>query len=56
MGEHFKTDEAGNAPCTPLGCIELLDRSGIDIAGKHVVRMGASESASSAHSCSWSHG
>ncbi|MEM1411641.1 MAG: bifunctional methylenetetrahydrofolate dehydrogenase/methenyltetrahydrofolate cyclohydrolase FolD [Pseudomonadota bacterium] len=29
-------------PCTPRGCIELLDRSGIDIAGKHAVVLGRS--------------
>lgn len=26
-----------NAPCTALGCIELLDRTHIDLKGKHVV-------------------
>jgi len=29
-------------PCTPKGCIELLDRSGIEIAGKHAVVLGRS--------------
>ena len=30
------------APCTPQGCIELLDRSGIQIAGKRAVVLGRS--------------
>ena len=29
-------------PCTPKGCIELLERSGIDIAGRHAVVLGRS--------------
>lgn len=29
-------------PCTPKGCIELLDRSGIQIAGKNAVVLGRS--------------
>lgn len=29
-------------PCTPKGCIELLDRSGVEIAGKHTVVLGRS--------------
>lgn len=29
-------------PCTPKGCIELLDRSGITIEGKHAVVLGRS--------------
>lgn len=29
-------------PCTPRGCIELLDRSDIEIAGKHAVVLGRS--------------
>lgn len=29
-------------PCTPRGCIELLDRSGIEIAGRHAVVLGRS--------------
>ena len=40
--ETFKTEYAGNVPCTPLGCIELLDRTGIDLGGKHVVILGRS--------------
>ncbi len=30
------------APCTPQGCIELLQRSGVTIAGKHAVVLGRS--------------
>jgi 5,10-methylene-tetrahydrofolate dehydrogenase/methenyl tetrahydrofolate cyclohydrolase len=30
------------APCTPSGCIELLDRSNIDLNGKNVVVLGRS--------------
>jgi len=29
-------------PCTPRGCIELLERTGVDIAGKHAVVLGRS--------------
>ena len=29
-------------PCTPLGCIELLRRSQVEVAGKHVVVLGNS--------------
>jgi len=29
-------------PCTPLGCIELLERTGVEIAGKHAVVLGRS--------------
>lgn len=29
-------------PCTPAGCIELIKRSGVDIAGKHAVVIGRS--------------
>ena len=31
-----------SVPCTPLGCLELLDRSGVDIAGKHAIVVGRS--------------
>ena len=34
--------EAGFVPCTPAGCIELLDRHGISIEGKHAVVIGRS--------------
>lgn len=31
-----------SVPCTPLGCIELLDRSGVEIEGKKAVVIGRS--------------
>jgi 5,10-methylene-tetrahydrofolate dehydrogenase/methenyl tetrahydrofolate cyclohydrolase len=31
-----------NAPCTPLGCLELIARTGTDLSGKHVVILGRS--------------
>jgi 5,10-methylene-tetrahydrofolate dehydrogenase/methenyl tetrahydrofolate cyclohydrolase len=31
-----------SVPCTPLGCLELLDRSGVEIAGKKAVIIGRS--------------
>ncbi len=34
--------EPGAVPCTPAGCIELLDRHGIAIAGKRAVVIGRS--------------
>jgi 5,10-methylene-tetrahydrofolate dehydrogenase/methenyl tetrahydrofolate cyclohydrolase len=37
-----KGGNAPFAPCTPLGCIELLDRSGVTIAGKRAVVIGRS--------------
>lgn len=33
----------GLRPCTPLGCIELLDRHGVDPAGAHAVVVGRSD-------------
>lgn len=33
----------GLVPCTPAGCIEILDRHGIDLAGKDVVVIGRSQ-------------
>ena len=33
----------GFAPCTPAGVIEMLERSAIDIAGKHAVVVGRSD-------------
>jgi methylenetetrahydrofolate dehydrogenase (NADP+) / methenyltetrahydrofolate cyclohydrolase len=30
-------------PCTPLGCLELLDRTGIELSGKHCVVIGRSQ-------------
>ncbi|QDU84753.1 Tetrahydrofolate dehydrogenase/cyclohydrolase [Planctomycetes bacterium Pla163] len=35
-------DRPGLVPCTPAGCIEMLDRSGIEIAGKRAVVLGRS--------------
>lgn len=37
-----KGKQALFAPCTPQGCIEMLDRSGIAIAGKRAVVLGRS--------------
>jgi methylenetetrahydrofolate dehydrogenase (NADP+)/methenyltetrahydrofolate cyclohydrolase len=34
--------EPGLVPCTPAGCLELLDRSGVALAGKRVVVVGRS--------------
>jgi len=38
----MKRREPMFVPCTPKGCIELLDRSGIAIAGRHAVVLGRS--------------
>lgn len=35
-------DFTGFIPCTPAGCIELIKRAGISIAGKNVVVLGRS--------------
>ena len=35
-------NQPGMRPCTPAGCIELLDRAGISIEGKNVVIVGRS--------------
>lgn len=35
-------DLGGFLPCTPNGCIELIKRTGIDIAGKEAVVLGRS--------------
>ena len=35
--------EPGLVPCTPAGCIELLDRSGIELEGKRAVVIGRSQ-------------
>lgn len=34
--------QPGLVPCTPAGCIELLDRAGVEIAGKRAVVLGRS--------------
>jgi methylenetetrahydrofolate dehydrogenase (NADP+)/methenyltetrahydrofolate cyclohydrolase len=39
---HLWSGGPGFAPCTPLGVIELLDRSGIEIEGAEVVVLGRS--------------
>ena len=36
-------DEDGMRPCTPAGCIELLDHHGIELEGKHAVVIGRSQ-------------
>jgi methylenetetrahydrofolate dehydrogenase (NADP+)/methenyltetrahydrofolate cyclohydrolase len=36
------TGESGLRPCTPLAVLELISRTGIDLAGKRVVIVGAS--------------
>ncbi|HYC01564.1 MAG TPA: bifunctional methylenetetrahydrofolate dehydrogenase/methenyltetrahydrofolate cyclohydrolase FolD [Candidatus Limnocylindrales bacterium] len=36
------TGRPGLRPCTPVGCMELLDRCGIDVAGKTAVVVGRS--------------
>lgn len=38
----MKKRQRGLIPCTALGCMELLDRSGINLEGKEVVLMGDS--------------
>lgn len=38
----FDTRVSSNAACTPLGCIELLDREGVELQGKHAVVLGRS--------------
>ncbi len=35
-------DESGLIPCTPKGCIKLIESAGVDIAGKHAVVLGRS--------------
>ncbi|MEX1025435.1 MAG: bifunctional methylenetetrahydrofolate dehydrogenase/methenyltetrahydrofolate cyclohydrolase FolD [Planctomycetota bacterium] len=37
------TGAPGLRPCTPLGCIELCDRYGIELAGRHAVVLGRSQ-------------
>jgi 5,10-methylene-tetrahydrofolate dehydrogenase/methenyl tetrahydrofolate cyclohydrolase len=41
-GSKFESKDACNVPCTPLGCIELLERNGVKIAGRHAVVLGRS--------------
>jgi methylenetetrahydrofolate dehydrogenase (NADP+)/methenyltetrahydrofolate cyclohydrolase len=35
-------DETGFVPCTPLGCLRLLQESGVEVSGAHVVVLGRS--------------
>jgi methylenetetrahydrofolate dehydrogenase (NADP+)/methenyltetrahydrofolate cyclohydrolase len=42
VGRLWSGDD-GLFPCTPLGVIELLDRMGVEIAGKHAVVVGRSD-------------
>ena len=42
MGKLLIGEKSGFAPCTPLGIIELLVRSKIPVAGKHVLVIGRS--------------
>jgi methylenetetrahydrofolate dehydrogenase (NADP+)/methenyltetrahydrofolate cyclohydrolase len=35
--------EDGLAPCTPVGCIELIKRTGVQMSGAHAVVIGRSE-------------
>jgi 5,10-methylene-tetrahydrofolate dehydrogenase/methenyl tetrahydrofolate cyclohydrolase len=37
------TEAPFSIPCTPLGCLVLLDRSGVDLKGKHCVVLGRSQ-------------
>lgn len=41
-GKLFQEDADGFVPCTPLGVVEMLKRSGIATSGKHVVVIGRS--------------
>jgi methylenetetrahydrofolate dehydrogenase (NADP+)/methenyltetrahydrofolate cyclohydrolase len=42
VGKLLIGDSDGFAPCTPFGIKVLLERSGIDVSGKHVVILGRS--------------
>ena len=42
LGKIAQEDESGFVPCTPAGIIELLTRSGVQLAGRHVVVLGRS--------------
>ncbi|HKV54490.1 MAG TPA: bifunctional 5,10-methylenetetrahydrofolate dehydrogenase/5,10-methenyltetrahydrofolate cyclohydrolase [Candidatus Binataceae bacterium] len=39
---HLLAGERGFRPCTPLGVMELIDRAGIDLAGRRAVVVGTS--------------
>src|SRR6184192_3862273 len=40
---NLSTQRAGLVPCTPAGCMEILRRSGIEVAGKNAVVVGRSD-------------
>ncbi len=42
VGKLAQEDASGFASCTPAGIMELLARSGVDLAGKHMVVIGRS--------------
>jgi len=42
LGKLAQEDETGFVACTPAGIMEMLQRSGVSIAGKHVVVLGRS--------------
>ena len=42
LGKLAQEDETGFVACTPAGIMELLQRSGVSLAGKHVVILGRS--------------
>jgi methylenetetrahydrofolate dehydrogenase (NADP+)/methenyltetrahydrofolate cyclohydrolase len=42
LGKLAQEDETGFVACTPAGIMELLQRSGISLSGKHVVVLGRS--------------
>ena len=42
LGKLAQDDDSGFVSCTPAGIMELLGRSGVDLAGRHVVVLGRS--------------
>jgi methylenetetrahydrofolate dehydrogenase (NADP+) / methenyltetrahydrofolate cyclohydrolase len=42
LGKVAQDDDSGFVACTPAGIMELLNRSGVDLKGKHVVVVGRS--------------
>ena len=42
LGKLAQEDDSGFVACTPAGIIEMLTRSGVSLAGKHVVVLGRS--------------
>lgn len=43
IGKLCQEDESGFVACTPAGIVELIERSGIETEGKHVVVLGRSQ-------------